>query len=152
MLDGWNFRTSFHLEVVWWAKFFTCVLSYWVYHGALVVPLEDYLASFCTVIVCFKDTLCDSNVISLHGISSNYFQLQSCFITMSFTLKQHMLRCTVRLLTHVLCKPTHFFFDSFIAIMSYYLQTSLNSLMKDWADKYHVWGTPTRSPSRSNSQ
>ncbi len=26
-----------------------------------------------------------------------------------------------------------------------------NSLMKDWADKCHVWGTPTRSPSRSNS-
>ncbi len=22
------------------------------------------------------------------------------------------------------------------------LQTSFNSLMKDWADKYHVWGTP----------
>ncbi len=30
------------------------------------------------------------------------------------------------------------------------LQTSCNSLMKDWADKYHVWGTPTRSPLRSN--
>ncbi len=26
---------------------------------------------------------------------------------------------TVRLLTHVLCKPTHFFFHSFIATMSY---------------------------------
>ncbi len=24
--------------------------------------------------------------------------------------------------------------------------------MKDWADKYHVWGPPTRSPSRSNSR
>ncbi len=45
----------------------------------------------------------------------------------------------VRLLTHVLCKPTHFFFHSFIATISYSLQTSFNSLMKDWADKYHVW-------------
>ncbi len=61
-------------------------------------------------------------------------------------------RPTVRLLTHVLCKLTHFFFHSFIATMSYSLQTSLNSLMKDWTDKYHVWGTPTRSPSRSNSR
>ncbi len=60
--------------------------------------------------------------------------------------------CTVRLLTHVLCKPTHFFFHSFIATMSYSLQTSFNSVRKDWADKYHVWGTPTRSPSRSNSR
>ncbi len=59
---------------------------------------------------------------------------------------------TVRLLTHVLCKPTHFFFHPFIVTMSYSLQTSSNSLMKDWADKYHVWGTPTRSPSRSNSR
>ncbi len=59
---------------------------------------------------------------------------------------------TVRLLTHVLCKPTDFFFHSFIATMSYSLQTSFSSLMKDWADKCHVWGTPTRSPSRSNSR
>ncbi len=57
-----------------------------------------------------------------------------------------------RLLTHVLCKPTHFFFLAFIATMSFSLQTSFNSVMKDWADKYHVWGTPTRSPSRSNSR
>ncbi len=49
---------------------------------------------------------------------------------------------TVRLLTHVLSKPTHFFFHSFIATMSYALQTSFNRVMKDWADKYHVWGTP----------
>ncbi len=49
-------------------------------------------------------------------------------------------RYTVRLLTHVLCKPIHFFFQSFIATMSYSLQTSFNSLKKDWADKYHVWG------------
>ncbi len=55
---------------------------------------------------------------------------------------------TVRLLTHVLCKPTHFFFHSFIATMSHSLQTRFNGVMKDWADKYHVWGTPTRSPSR----
>ncbi len=60
--------------------------------------------------------------------------------------------CTVRLLTNVLCKPTHFFFHSCIATMSYPPQTSFSSLMKDWADKYHVWGTPTRSPSRSNSR
>ncbi len=58
----------------------------------------------------------------------------------------------MRLLTHVLCKPTKFFFHSFKATMSYSLQTSFNSLMKDWADKYHVWGIPTRSPSRSNSR
>ncbi len=45
-----------------------------------------------------------------------------------------------------------FLFHSFIATMSYSLQTSFNSVMKDWADKYHVWGTPTRSPSRSNSR
>ncbi len=45
---------------------------------------------------------------------------------------------TVRLLTHVPCKPTHFFFHSFITTMSFPLQTSFNSLMKDWADKYHV--------------
>ncbi len=57
---------------------------------------------------------------------------------------------TARLLTHVPCKPTHFFFHSFIATISYSLQTSFSSVMKDWADKYHVWGTPTRSPSRSN--
>ncbi len=59
---------------------------------------------------------------------------------------------TVRLLTHVICKPTHFFFHTFIATMSYSLQTSFNRAMKDWPDKYHVWGTPTRSPSRSNSR
>ncbi len=59
---------------------------------------------------------------------------------------------TVRFLTHVLCKPTHFFFHSFIATMSYSHQTSFNSLMKDWADTYHVWGTPTRSPLRSNAR
>ncbi len=61
-------------------------------------------------------------------------------------------RYTVRLLTHILCKPTHLFFHPFITTMSYPLQTSFNSVMKDWADKYHVWGTPTRSPSRSNSR
>ncbi len=58
----------------------------------------------------------------------------------------------MRLLTHVLCKPTHFFFHSFIATMSYSPQTTFNNVMKDWVDKYHVWGTPTRSPSRSNSR
>ncbi len=45
---------------------------------------------------------------------------------------------TVRLLTHVLCKPTHVFFHSFIGTMSDSLQTSFNSVMKDWADIYHV--------------
>ncbi len=58
---------------------------------------------------------------------------------------------TVHLLTHVLGKPTHFFFYSFIFIMSYSLQTSFGSFMKDWPDKYHVWGTPTRQPSKSNN-
>ncbi len=61
------------------------------------------------------------------------------------------MKYTVRLLTHVHCKPTHFFFHSFIATMSYSLQTSFTSVMKDWADIYHEWGTPTRSPSRSNA-
>ncbi len=62
------------------------------------------------------------------------------------------LRYTVRLQTHVLCKPTHFFFQSFIATMSNSLQTSFNSVMIDLSDKYHVWGTPTLSSSRSNSR
>ncbi len=62
------------------------------------------------------------------------------------------IRSTVRLLTHVHCKPTHFFFHSFIATISYSPQTSFNSGMKDWVDKYHVWGTPTRSYFRPNSQ
>ncbi len=69
-----------------------------------------------------------------------------------FTKNIGLCYCTVRLLTHVLCKPTHFFFHSFIATMSYSLQTTFNSVMKDWADKYHVWGTPTRSPSKSSSR
>ncbi len=41
-------------------------------------------------------------------------------------------KTTVRLLTHVLCKPIHFFFHSFIATMPYSLQTSFSSVMKDW--------------------
>ncbi len=57
----------------------------------------------------------------------------------------------MRLLTHVLCKPTHFFFHSLIATISYSLQTSFSSVMKDWADKYHEWSSPTRSPLRSNT-
>ncbi len=56
------------------------------------------------------------------------------------------------LILTVLCKPTHFFFHSFIATKSYPLQTSFISVMKGWADKFHAWGTPTRSPSRSNSR
>ncbi len=47
---------------------------------------------------------------------------------------------------------TFFFFHSFIATMSYSPQISFNSVIKDWADKYYVWGTPTRSTSRSNSR
>ncbi len=62
------------------------------------------------------------------------------------------LACTERWLTHVLCKPNHFFFHSFIATMSYSLQTSFNNLTNDWADKNHVWGTPTGSTLRSNSR
>ncbi len=61
-------------------------------------------------------------------------------------------QCTVHLLTHVLCKPTHFFFHSFIATMSYCLQTSFIGVMKGLAVKNHVWGTPTWSNSRSNSR
>ncbi len=63
---------------------------------------------------------------------------------------QRYCRYTVRLLTHVLCNPTHFFLHSFLATMSYSLQTCFSSVMKDWADKYHAKGTPTRSSSRSN--
>ncbi len=37
---------------------------------------------------------------------------------------QQKITTTVRLLTHVLCKTTHFFFHSFIATMSYSLQIS----------------------------
>ncbi len=65
------------------------------------------------------------------------------------SLKSHVQRYTVRLLTQVLCKPTHFVFQSFIATIFFSLQTSFSSAMKDWAEKYHVSGTPTRSPSRS---
>ncbi len=42
---------------------------------------------------------------------------------------------TVRLLTHVLCKPTHFFFQLFRATTSNSLQTRFNRVMKDWPDK-----------------
>ncbi len=68
-------------------------MSYWVYHGALAAPLEDYLASFCTVVVCFKDTLCDSNVSSLLGIFSKFYLVQTFWIIKSFTLTHHMLQC-----------------------------------------------------------
>ncbi len=71
-----------------------------------------------------------------------FFQIRTFFTPLS----------TVRLLTHAHCKPTHFFFHSFIATIPYSPQTSFNSVMKDWVDKYHVWGTPTRSPSKSNSR
>ncbi len=87
-----------------------------------------------------------SNILSSLKNWPFYPSLNKCMLIGSFTLS------TVRLLTHVLCKPTHFFFHSFIATRSYSLQTSFNSVLKDWADKYHVWGTPTRSPSRSNSR
>ncbi len=59
---------------------------------------------------------------------------------------------TVRLLTHVPCKPTHFFVHSFVATMSYSLQTSFYSGKEDWTDKFHVWDPPKRSSSRSNSR
>ncbi len=88
-----------------------------------------------------------------------YVTMCVCAVRIMDTVRQATLECgrapaldTVRLLTHVLCKPTHFFFHSFIATMSYSPQISFNSVTKDWADKYHVWGTPTRSPSRSNSR
>ncbi len=54
----------------------------------------------------------------------------------------------VSVLTHVPRKPTHSFFQRFMATMSNFLQTSFNRVMKDWHDKYHVWGTPSRLPSR----
>ncbi len=40
----------------------------------------------------------------------------------------------MRLLTHVLCKPTHLIFHSFIATISYSLQTNFNSAMKVQAE------------------
>ncbi len=42
--------------------------------------------------------------------------------------------CTVRLLTHVHCKPTYFVFHSFKADMPYSLQTNFVRVIKDWAD------------------
>ncbi len=50
----------------------------------------------------------------------------------------------VRLLTNVLWKPTRFFYQLFIATLSNSLQTSFNSVLKDWPDKYHVCVTSTR--------
>ncbi len=44
------------------------------------------------------------------------------------------------------------FFQLFIATMSISLQTSFNRIMKYSPDKYHVWGAPTRPPSRLNSR
>ncbi len=43
---------------------------------------------------------------------------------------------TVRLLTHVHCKPTHFFFLSFIATISYCLQTSFNSFQAEMMETF----------------
>ncbi len=59
-------------------------------------------------------------------------------------------KTTVRLLTHVLCKPIQLFFHSFIAAMPYSLQTGFSSVMKDWADNYHVWVT-LQGQTRGNS-
>ncbi len=91
------------------------------------------------------------NVNTINTFEHSRRVLHISFVTVELFIFDS-LHSTVRLLTHVLCKPTHFFFHSFIATMPYCLQTSFNSQMKDWADKYHVWGTPTRSPSRSNSR
>ncbi len=68
------------------------------------------------------------------------------------TLPHFPLLSTVCLLTHVLCKPTHFCFHSFKATMSYSLQARFNLVIKDWPYKHHIWGTPTRSASRPNSR
>ncbi len=38
--------------------------------------------------------------------------------------------------------PRHFFYQLFIATNFNSLQTSCNSAMKDWPDKYQVWFTP----------
>ncbi len=48
---------------------------------------------------------------------------------------------TVRLLTHVLGKPTHFFFQLSIATMFISLQASFNSVMEDWP-KNTMYGVP----------
>ncbi len=46
----------------------------------------------------------------------------------------------------------HFFLKLFTDAMSNSLQASIDSIMKNWPDKCHVWGTPTRSHLTSNSQ
>ncbi len=104
--------------------------------------------------------LCKASVMTVNSIGADKPSLLDFFGNenkrVSFKERPsklvHSSCTTVRLLTHVHCKPTHFVFHSFKANMSYSLQTNFVSVMKDWADKYHVWGTPTMSPSRSNSR
>ncbi len=86
---------------------------------------------------------------AFHRCTLCVYLLHPLLVTVPFQLRRHSALArdlfvpvrhsyktvyTVRLLTHVLCKPTHFFFHSFIATMSYSLQTSFNSAEKDWAD------------------
>ncbi len=82
--------------------------------------------------------------------------LDTVIILLTFSKKNHgwqlvwtskLVNSTVRLLTHVLCKPTHSFFKLFIATMYNSLQTSFSRFMKNWPNMGHVWGTPTKSPS-----
>ncbi len=99
------------------------------------------------------------NNLNCHFVFLRVDSPNVCFGTLSYVYinlipGQHSLYpdelhlLTMRLLAHVLCKPTHFFFLSFKPTMPYSLQTSFNSVMKDMADKYHVRGAPTGSPSR----
>ncbi len=87
--------------------------------------------------------ICDYR--SCNGVVKSYLPLRINWLRSAFcwslTVRTFVLYCryTVPLLTHVHCKPTHFFFHSFIATVSYSLQTNFNSVLKDWADKYHVW-------------
>ncbi len=59
-------------------------------------------------------------------------------LSKNFRVIQLVIVTTVRLLTHVLCKTSHFFFQSCITTMSNSRQASFNNVMKDWPDKYHV--------------
>ncbi len=89
------------------------------------------------------------------AIYRNFLKVFLCFGRTEERLaddKRQSPSCIERSQTHVLCKPTHFFFQLLIDRMSNYIQTSFTGAMKDWTDKYHLWGTPTRSLSWSNSR
>ncbi len=119
----------------WWSTPFALPLVFSIF-------FEDNIVS---MVPTKKTSLWNVTEISLSQLSSILNKLKITLTLLHF----FGYGTTARLLTHVLCKPTHFFFRSFIATMSYPLQTSFNNVTKDWADTFHVCGTPTRSSSRS---